>query len=498
MAGTKNDIDLTDKAQLELFLKESGIASIIGAMKKDAPIPETSPVQPGKGVAWIVDLVRTFQPCHINLRSHYVVLPKLLEYLTKETFTGFLLIRIKSTISIMFMYNGDLNGIINDQLDLVDEELFRYIVENYEDAAIDMYSSPEDKGALPLILNSAVRDDIEPIYKDLDTEFTDLLKLITKLEGEKFTGHIQMNTSEGTFIACYFKGREVLIISLTNTMTCSASSREDMLNTSGVVNIYASIVRTVVSSMDDVMSRITVNVSHHDTKAPTLNRIVDGYHGHISLNMAEGARDNVYLKVILPAGLAGRDNSEFLLAQIYKTREFRFIKYFFLDFLLNIAETGSTVSLKNIWNYIPSVRVIKFKQKYYLGHLTHDFDILMYDGSGRLLFAARFTDRAPTSYEVDMFLKQLENIKRNENEWNSIKGGFYISTSGFEDSAFTAAQKASAGSGVKSMLGTVGGLKVSERLASQKGFIKSGTDDGFHLNLIHQKQTAFEMVFPEL
>jgi hypothetical protein len=242
-----------------------------------------------------------------------------------------------------------------------------------------------------------------------------------------------------------------------------------------------------------------VNLLNHDNNAPTLKTIVDEYNGHISLNMAETARDNVYLKVSLPAGLANRDDSDFFMEQIYKTREFRFIKYFFIDYLLNLAETQNTVSLKNIWFYIPLVKVIKFRQKYHMGHTTHDFDILMYDGSGKLLFIFRFTDREPNSYEVDIFLKQIENIKENQNEWNTIKGGFYISSKGFENSAISAAKKAaSSGAGVKSIFGKVGGLKVPEKLSAQKGLIKYENDDGFHLNLIHQKNNSFEIVFPEL
>lgn len=499
MADTNNDIDLTDKAQLDSFLKESGLDNIIGAMKKDASKPKKTPLETKKGISWIIDLITTFQPFNLKLKSQYVVLPKLMDYLENENFKGFLLIKIKSNISIMFIWNGGLSGILNNELDMADEEVFRYILENYQDANIDIYSSPDNKAALPLILNSVVREDIEPKHKDLDTEFTDLSKLITKLEGEKLTGHIEMSTSDGKLIACYYKGKEIKTISLNNKMKYSDYSLEKLLNTSGIVNIYESKVRSVVRNMDDVMSKITVNLLNHDNNAPTLKTIVDEYNGHISLNMAETARDNVYLKVSLPAGLANRDDSDFFMEQIYKTREFRFIKYFFIDYLLNLAETQNTVSLKNIWFYIPLVKVIKFRQKYHMGHTTHDFDILMYDGSGKLLFIFRFTDREPNSYEVDIFLKQIENIKENQNEWNTIKGGFYISSKGFENSAISAAKKAaSSGAGVKSIFGKVGGLKVPEKLSAQKGLIKYENDDGFHLNLIHQKNNSFEIVFPEL
>ncbi len=190
MADAKNDIDLTDKAHLDNFLKESGLENIIEAMKKDSLKPKKTTLETKTVISWIIDLITTFRPFNLNLKSQYVVLPKLLDYLENENFKGFLLIKIKSNISIMFIWNGELTGILNNELDMADEEVFRYILENYQDANIDIYSSPDEKGALPLILNSVVREDIEPKYKDLDTEFTDLSKLITKLEGEKLTGHI--------------------------------------------------------------------------------------------------------------------------------------------------------------------------------------------------------------------------------------------------------------------------------------------------------------------
>lgn len=497
MADTKNDIDLTDKAQLDSFLKESGLENIIGAMKKDSSKSKKTTLETKKEISWIIDLITTMQPFNLNLKSQYVVLPKLLDYLENENFKGFLLIKIKSNISVIFIWNGELCGILNNELDMADEEVLGYIIENYQEANIDIYLSPDDKGALPLILNSVMREDIEPKYKDLDTEFIDLPKLITKLVGEKFTGYIE-NTSDAKIITCFYKGKEIKTISLNNNMKYSDSSLEKMLNKSGIVNIYESNIRTVVRSMDDVMSKITVNLLNHDNKAPTLKTIVDEYDGHISLNMAETARDNVYLKVSLPAGLSSRDDSDSLMEQIYKTREFRFIKYFFIDYLLNLAETGNTISLKNIWNYIPLVKVIKFKQKYHMGHTTHDFDILMYDGSGKLLFIFKFTDSEPNSYEVDIFLKQIENIKENQNELNTIKGGFYISSKGFGKNAILTAKKAESRAGVISIFGKVGGLKVSEKLSAQKGLIKFKSNDGFHLNLIHYKNNSFNIVFPEL
>ena len=70
MAETDNDVDLTDKAELESFLKETGLDNIIGAMRKSTTVPEETEVI-GENIDWIYDIIKTFQPLHLDLKSHF-------------------------------------------------------------------------------------------------------------------------------------------------------------------------------------------------------------------------------------------------------------------------------------------------------------------------------------------------------------------------------------------------------------------------------------------
>lgn len=498
MAEPTSEVEAIEKEELENIIKESGIENFLDAMKKKPSKPKKV-VEVNDDISWIEEIIRTFQPIHIQLKSHYVVLVKLFDYLTNEGFSGCLFIHIGDNTSTVSMWRGELIGIINNKLDISDEEAFRYILGNYHDASIDIYQPDKEKEALPMILNSIAKEELEPKYKDLDTEFTDLSKLITKMKDQKFTGYIEMKTENGRYIACHHRGEEILTIHLDDNNKYEPSSLENMLGETGIVNIYQGKVRTLVSSMDDAMSKITVLVLNENEEKPTLQKIVDEHKGHIALNVAEAARDNVHLEISLPAGLANRDDCESFKEQVQKTPEFLFARHLFSDYFLDIAETGNTGSLKGIWNNIPRVKVVKFKQKYHEGHVEHAFDLILEDGSGNVLFAARHTDRNPKSYEVEVFLKQLENIREKHNDWQSLKAGFLISTKGFEEDAISAANKETgAGAGVKSVLGKMGSLKVPEMLVASKGFIKTENDGGFYLNLIRQDKDSFDIVFPEL
>ncbi|MCL7415694.1 MAG: hypothetical protein M8349_06495 [ANME-2 cluster archaeon] len=496
MVDSANDVDLTDEKELESFIKESGLEEFLDAMKRPHPKPDKV-VLTVSDVDWIKEIVSTFQPVHLGLKSHYVVLVKLLEYLTKEEFSGCMFIYIDDSISILSMWKGELIGIINNKLDVTDEEAFRYILGNYHDAVIDIYQSPPGKEPLPLVLNSIAKKDLEPKYKDLDTEFTDLSKLISKLKEEKFVGYIELKPSEGRYIACYHRGEEILSIYIDKDNKQTNTTFEEICSQNGIVDIYQSRYRTLVSSMDDAMSKITVLVLIKDKIQPTLQTIVDKYKGHISLNSAETARNNVDLNISLPAGLANRDDCEPFRMQVTKTPEYEFVRYFLSDYFLDIAESDSTVTLKDIWVNIPRVKVIKFKQKYHEGHVEHEFDIIMEDGSDNVLFAARVANRMPKSYEVDVFVKQLEDAKGHKNEWNSLKAGFLISIKGYEEDAVSAAKRATtSGTGMKRVLGKVGGLKTPDMLAAHKGFVKTENDSGFHLGLIHLDNGSFKKMFP--
>ncbi|MCL7475250.1 MAG: hypothetical protein SCH39_01835 [Methanosarcinales archaeon] len=450
-------------------------------------------------IDWILEIIRTFKPVHLQLRSYYILLVKLLDYLKKEDFSGCLFIHVDETISIFSMWRGELIGIINNKLDVSDEEAFRYVLGNYQNAIIDIYQSPEGKESLPLLLNSIAKKDLEPIYKDLDTEFTDLSKLIYKLVQEKLVGYVELKLSEGRYIACYHRGEEILTVYLDKNNKHTASTPDKMCKQNGIVNIYKSKVRTLVNSMEDAMKRITVLALTVDESQPTLHTIVVEFKGHISLNLAEAARNNVDLTISLPAGLANRDDSEIFKVQVTKTPEFEFVKYLLSDFFLNIAESGNSATLKNIWMNIPRVKVIKFSQTYHEGHVEHKFDVVIEDGSDNVLFATRITNKITKSYEVDVFLKELENIKENKNEWNSLRAGFLLSTKGFEDDAISAARKdTGTNAGVKKVLGKVYGSKVPDVLVNPIGFVKTANKGGFHLVLIHLENNIFKVIFPDL
>ena len=498
MAEPIDEVDLTDKEELEKFIKKSGIENIITAMKKSPSKPKKTS-EFNKNIDWIIQIIKTFKPVHLNLKSDSVVLAKLIDYLGNENFSGCIFIHINDNTSIMFIWQGQLIGIINNKLDKTDEEAFRYIISNYRDASIDIYLPPREKAALPLLLNSQARKDIEPKHKDLDTEFTNLPKLITKMEEDKFTGYIELKKPDGKYVANFYKGKDILTIFLDTDGKHTGSTLDELLKASGNVDIYPGLSRTPISSMHDLMSKITVLVVNRNEEASTLSKIVESFDKHISLNIAEATRDNTELKVTMPAGIARRENSRSVQEHIRNTLEFKFVRYFFSDYFFNIAETGNNVSLKKIWNNIPRVKTVKFYQKFHEGHVEHDFDVIMEDGSGNILFAIRHTERAPRAYEIDIFVKQLENIKHTLNEWGSLKAGIFISTRGFEKEALAAAKKiTAAGAGVKSMFEKVGGLKVPEMLVAPKGFIRTKNNSGFHLCLISQDDDSFEIDFPKL
>ncbi len=498
MAEPVDEVDLTDKEELEKFIKQSGIENIITAMKKNPSKPKKTS-EFNKNIDWIIRIIKTFKPVHLNLRSHYVVLAKLIDHLGNENFSGCIFVHINDNTSIMFIWQGELIGIINNRLDKTDEEAFRYILSNYRDASIDIYLPPREKAALPLLLNSQARNDIEPKHKDLDTEFTNLPKLIAKMEGEKFTGYIEVKKPDGKYVAYFYKGKDILTIFLDNDGKHTGSTLDELLKASGNVDIYPSISRTLVSSMHDLMSKVTILVINRNEDASTLSKIVESFDKHITLNIAEATRDNTELRVTMPAGIARREDSILIQEHIRNTLEFKFVRYFFSDFFYSIAETGNNVSLKKIWNNIPRVRTVRFYQKFHEGHVEHDFDLIMEDGSGNILFAIRHTERAPRAYEIDIFVKQLENIKQTLNNWGSLKAGIFISTRRFEKEALATANKIRvAGAGVKSMFEKVGGSKVPRMLVAPKGFIRTENNSGFHLCLISQDDDSFEVDFPKL
>ena len=143
------------------------------------------------------------QPIIENINSYYIDIGKLFEHYQGEIGSG--VIHFTSAVAeaaIFFDKDELINGIIKDKtIEVKGPEAIKRI---FEDASgysflIHVYKIlPEN-----VYFWSSIPD-AKKIYKDLSTEFTDLEGLISKMNTEKLTGHIDISIDNGEEEALIF------------------------------------------------------------------------------------------------------------------------------------------------------------------------------------------------------------------------------------------------------------------------------------------------------
>ena len=134
-----------------------------------------------------------------NMNTYYLNIPKLLEFFTKSPIVG--LVHFKSPQTDGFVLFGE-KRIENAFFKFGKKSLFGgAAIEKLTETAERLnYSVDIQRVQKEAFSYWASLSDTEVTHKDLDSDFTSLQKLITKLTGEKLTGYIEVaitNTNEG-------------------------------------------------------------------------------------------------------------------------------------------------------------------------------------------------------------------------------------------------------------------------------------------------------------
>ena len=143
------------------------------------------------------------QPIIENINSYYIDLGKLFEHYQGEIGSGVVCFESSTAEGVVFFDKDELlNGIIKDKTaEVKGREAIKRI---FEDAVKYSFIVSVYKILPENVYFWSSIPDAKKIYNDLSTEFTDLEGLITKMNSEKLTGHIDISISNGKEEALIF------------------------------------------------------------------------------------------------------------------------------------------------------------------------------------------------------------------------------------------------------------------------------------------------------
>ncbi|MBL8150570.1 MAG: hypothetical protein JNN15_11645 [Blastocatellia bacterium] len=157
------------------------------------------------------------KPVHEHLKTSYVNVPALLADLQVTGFTGYLYLTFPSVRGYVFISNGEILNALDEGLDRVrrgveaiDAILLRA---SSPDGVVYLYSHKES-----VIESISSRIEGEVVYKDLESDFTDLKKLMDKLlKQQETTFYVEVEFASGETGIIYTKdGKLESVLSLSS------------------------------------------------------------------------------------------------------------------------------------------------------------------------------------------------------------------------------------------------------------------------------------------
>ena len=138
------------------------------------------------------------QPAIQGLNTYYLDVRKLLEHYQGELGSGGVYFRSSSEEGAIFFDKDEfLNGIYENRggESIKGEKAIEKLLAAVDESnfVLDVYAIEPQKIYFWSNIPSA-----EPVFRDLSTEFTDLLGLIKKMMSEKLTGYIEVSIQDGT------------------------------------------------------------------------------------------------------------------------------------------------------------------------------------------------------------------------------------------------------------------------------------------------------------
>ena len=142
-------------------------------------------------------------PVYENLNTSFTSFGKLLLDLKSNGFTGYVHISFWDYEAALFMDSGNIINAIEDAGDgrKTSHDAVGSITTkvNQKDGSISVYGLSAKKVTM---LASTVKSEVR--YKDLNTDFTSLEKLIERLENEGHTGYVEVRMTGGDGMAIVF------------------------------------------------------------------------------------------------------------------------------------------------------------------------------------------------------------------------------------------------------------------------------------------------------
>ncbi len=253
------------------------------------------------------------------------------------------------------------------------------------------------------------------------------------------------------------------------------------------VKIYAPRMNLVGPSLRKLLVEAQVQVSTKSINRPVLSQYSGAKAKQLSAEVMEEALRNTELMPVLakdPTYEIG--NRKIKSSDILReTNHFKVVDWLMYALMYALSRSGEFGKLKSRFAWVWQIKSVKFVQPVKMGSFSATFDILAYNNQEQLIGLFRIESH-PDTESLKNLITDIRRIKE-ERPQDDIQAACLIALTPIETSVLQAFEQTTQKPG--------GFFNFGEK---SKGFIKTGWNKGFYLNLAQFEETGLKLVAPDL
>lgn len=451
---------------------------------------------------WVQHLIGDWQHQTLALQPIRTVLDKLLDQdLFGKTMSGCLNIDDRF---LLLLCNGKFVGAAGLPDGFVGEAIFDALPEAAQKLELSLID--EQRQLIPLMIGNLLDDSGELIQTQLDSSLVDLVPMIDNFANSEdpFTGYVVCQAENNLYYYGYLQGQQVFCAAADPEAASGDSWRQlgSLAQEQGILmQVYRLQPQVYGPSQEKLLEGARLRLVYRDADKTTLQKLLDAGDDELPIHLIREAKENTHAELELqqtPSLELGEFRFD-LSRQIAQSVPKRLGDWLLNEYFYLLNSSGNAVSLKYIYSWIPAIQAFSFAeslpgedgQSYRFSLVARG--VIPAEGYDKVLLLMRVGKGTAT--EVDRFLHDTIEVKKQLIKSGDIGGAIYVSTEAYETDALKLFYERTVEPRKKGF-----SLGALDKLTKYKGFVRIGLNRGFHLNLVeyHAGNQSFEVIAPLL
>lgn len=307
-------------------------------------------------------------------------------------------------------------------------------------------------------------------------------KIVDQQKSRNFSGMLWVQQRQQARWIGLLDGVQVFSV----TMPYSEGTRDSEF---AHIKVYAPRMNLVGPSLRKLLTEADLQVVRKSANQPQLSEFVGPKMKSLTLELMEKSLRNMELTPVMgnnPVFEIG--NRKIKYSDIVReTNHFKVIDWLLYEYMYALSRSEAFHKLKTRFTWLWQIKSMKFLQPVKMGSFSATFDVLGYNSNDQIIGLFRIESQV-SDESLQNLIADIKHIKK-ERPQDNIQAGVLVSLNPMETSTLLQ---------FDAQTQKPGNLPFLNFGENQRGFVKTGWNQGFFVFLAETSETGLELKAPEL